>query len=40
MLWETATDGSLVIAEVATDEIRDFGTPQGSFDITDTVTAT
>ena len=40
ILWQSATDGNFLIAEKATADIQEFGTPQGSFSITDTVLAT
>lgn len=40
-LWETATDADgFLVAEVATMAVEDFGTPRGSFEITDTVAQT
>jgi alpha-glucosidase len=39
VIWETARDGNFIVAETATADIRDFGTPEGSFEITDTVSA-
>jgi alpha-glucosidase len=36
ILWETAVDGDFIIAEKATSDIKDFGTPS-FFSITDTV---
>ncbi|MGV3491990.1 MAG: alpha-glucosidase [Devosia sp.] len=39
ILWETAT-GDFISAEIATADVKDFGTPEGSFEITDTVAAT
>jgi alpha-glucosidase len=40
VLWQSATDGNFLIAEKATADIQEFGTPQGSFSITDTILAT
>jgi alpha-glucosidase len=39
VLWETAADKNFIIAETATANIRAFGTPEGSYDIRDTVSA-
>jgi alpha-glucosidase len=39
IIWDTVTDGSFLTAEIATAAIREFGTPEGSFEITDTVSA-
>ncbi|SCZ12813.1 alpha-glucosidase [Microvirga guangxiensis] len=36
IIWETVADDFLT-AEIATADIREFGTPEGSFEITDTV---
>jgi alpha-glucosidase len=40
LLWESAPDGNFIIAEMATANIRIFGTPEGSFEIRDTILAT
>src|SRR5262245_33733476 len=40
VIFETAADGNFLKAEVATAKISEFGTPEGSFEITDTVSAT
>ena len=39
LLWETAPGGNFIIAETATSDIKDFGTPEAFFTITDTVSA-
>ncbi len=39
VLWESAEDGNFLAAEVATANIKDYGTPQGFFSITDSVSA-
>jgi alpha-glucosidase len=39
VLWESAPDGNFIIAEKAVANIRDFGTPQGSFNISDAISA-
>ena len=39
ILWETALDGDFIIAETATADIKDFGTPMGFFSISDTASA-
>jgi alpha-glucosidase len=39
LIWDTAADGDFLVAETATANIREFGTPEGSFEITDTVSA-
>jgi sulfoquinovosidase len=39
VIWESAADGNYIVAETAIAKIQDFGTPQGSFEITDTVSA-
>ncbi len=39
VLWETAPDGNFIIAEKAVANVREFGTPEGSFQISDTVAA-
>lgn len=39
VIWNTVTDGNFIVAETATANIREFGTPEGSFEITDTVSA-
>lgn len=39
VLWKTAPDGNFIIAEKAVANVREFGTPQGSFQISDTVSA-
>ncbi|MBT1517348.1 alpha-glucosidase [Bradyrhizobium sp. SRL28] len=39
VIWDTVADGNFIIAETATADIREFGTPEGSFEITDTVSA-
>jgi sulfoquinovosidase len=39
VIWDTVADGDFLIAEIATADIREFGTPEGSFAITDTVSA-
>lgn len=39
VLWQSAADGNFLIAEKATADIKEFGKPQGSFSITDTVLA-
>ncbi len=40
VIWETAGDGNYIAAETVTADIKEFGTPQGAFEITDTVSAT
>ncbi|GJG89512.1 alpha-glucosidase [Gemmatimonadetes bacterium T265] len=40
LLWEGARDGNFLVAEQATAAVRAFGTPEGSFTITDAVSAT
>jgi sulfoquinovosidase len=37
VLWESAADGDFIIAEMATANIRAFGTPEGSYTIRDKV---
>jgi alpha-glucosidase len=39
ILWQSAPDGNFIIAESAAADVRAFGTPQGSFDIKDRVSA-
>jgi alpha-glucosidase len=39
VIWDTVADGNFISAETATADIREFGTPEGSFEITDTVSA-
>jgi hypothetical protein len=39
LLWENAPDGNFIAAEKATADIREFGTPEGSYEITDAVAA-
>jgi sulfoquinovosidase len=39
VLWESAPDGNFVVAETAVANVREFGTPQGSFRIDDRVSA-
>ncbi len=39
ILWETAADGNFLAAEKATAEVREFGEPEGSFEIRDKVSA-
>jgi alpha-glucosidase len=39
LLWETAADGNFLVAERATADVREFGTPEGSFDIRDKISA-
>lgn len=39
VIWETPSDGEFIVAERATADIRSFGTPEGSFEIYDTVSA-
>jgi alpha-glucosidase len=39
VIWDTVTDGAFLVAEIATAGIREFGTPEGSFEIIDTVSA-
>jgi len=39
VIWDTVTDGTFLTAEIAIADIREFGTPEGSFEITDTVSA-
>jgi alpha-glucosidase (family GH31 glycosyl hydrolase) len=39
VIWETPSDGEFIVAESATADIRSFGTPEGSFEIHDTVSA-
>jgi alpha-glucosidase len=39
VIWDTVTDGTFLVAEIATADIREFGTPEGSFQITDTVSS-
>lgn len=39
VIWDTAPDGEFLIAETATADIQSFGTPAGSFEIKDTVSA-
>jgi len=39
VIWETAADGNFLAAEIATAEVRDFGVPEGSFSITDSVSS-
>ncbi len=40
ILWESPADGNFIIAEMATADIQAFGTPEGAYEIIDTVTAT
>lgn len=37
VIWDTAADGDFLAAEIATADIREFGTPEGSFEIRDAV---
>ena len=37
IIWDTVADGDFLAAEIATPHIREFGTPEGSFEITDAV---
>jgi alpha-glucosidase len=39
IIWDTVADGDFLVAEIAAADIREFGTPEGSFEITDTVSA-
>jgi hypothetical protein len=39
VIWETAPGGNFITAEVAKADIKDFGTPEAFFTITDTVSA-
>lgn len=39
VLWQSAHDGNFILAETATANIRAFGTPQGSYEISDKVFA-
>jgi len=39
ILWETAANGNFLAAEKATAKVREFGTPEGSFEIRDNVSA-
>jgi sulfoquinovosidase len=39
ILWETAANGNFLVAEKATADVREFGTPEGSFEIRDKVSA-
>jgi alpha-glucosidase len=39
IIWDTVADGDFLVAETATANTREFGTPEGSFEITDTVSA-
>ncbi|MGI8486706.1 MAG: alpha-glucosidase [Thermomicrobiales bacterium] len=40
ILWESAADGNFIIAELATADIHAFGTPQGQYEVVDTISAT
>ncbi|WP_052003332.1 alpha-glucosidase [Microvirga sp. BSC39] len=37
VIWDTVADGDFLTAEIATADIREFGTPEGSFEIIDAV---
>ncbi|MBO1908173.1 alpha-glucosidase [Microvirga sp. 3-52] len=39
VIWDTIAEGNFLTAEIATADIREFGTPEGSFEVTDTVSA-
>jgi alpha-glucosidase len=39
ILWETAANGDFLVAEKGTAEVREFGEPEGSFEIRDKVSA-
>ena len=39
VLWETAANGNFLVAEKATADIREFGEPEGSFEIRDKIAA-
>jgi hypothetical protein len=39
ILWETEPDGNFIVAEAATADIKEFGAPEGTFSIIDTVSA-
>jgi alpha-glucosidase len=39
ILWETEPDGNFIVAEVAAADIKEFGAPEGTFSIVDTVSA-
>src|SRR5579862_704299 len=39
VLWQSARDGNFIVAEKAAANIRAFGTPQGSYDISDKIFA-
>jgi alpha-glucosidase len=39
VIWDTVTDGTFLVAEIATADILEFGTPEGSFEISDTVSS-
>jgi len=39
VIWETESEGNFLSAEQATAAIKEFGAPEGTFEITDTVSA-
>jgi len=40
VLWQSADDADFIVAETADAKINAFGTPQGSYEITDSISAT